>query len=49
METNLDIDSSSHRGLIIVQDQKANGKLRDVFSIFDTTMVCWVYSLESPR
>ena len=40
METNLDMGSSSHRGLIIAQDQKANGKLRDVFSIFDTTMVC---------
>ena len=33
METNLDKGSSSHRGLIIAQDQKANGKLRDVFSI----------------
>ena len=34
METNLDMGSSSHRGLIIAQDQKANGtktqKLRHV-------------------
>ena len=40
MEISPDMGSSSHRGLIIAQDQKANGKFRDIFSFFDTTMVC---------
>ena len=50
MEISLDMGSSGHRGLIIAQDQKANGDNLGMFlSIFDTTMVCWVYSLEPPR
>ena len=44
--------SSSHWGQIIAPGQEANDDnlgIRDCFSIFKTIMLCWVYSLESPR
>ena len=50
-----DMGISSHEGIIIAPGQEANGDYlgcrlsRGVFSIFYKIMVCWVYSLESPR
>ena len=45
-----DMGSSSHWGLIMAPVQEANSdNLGEIFSIFYTTIVCWVYSLESPR
>ena len=45
-----DMGSSSHWGLIMVPGQEVNSdNLRNFFSMFYTIIVCWVYSLESPR
>ena len=44
-----DMGSSSHWGLIMAPAQKANSDNLGNFSIFYTMIVCWVYSLESPR
>ena len=41
--------TSSHWGLIMAPVQEANGDNSGVFSIFYTMIVCYVYSLKSPR
>ena len=43
-----DMGSLSHWGSVMVPSQEANGKFREVFSIFYTIMVWCVYSLELP-
>ena len=44
-----DMGSSSHWGLIMVPDQEENRDNLGIFFISFILIVCWVYSLESPR
>ena len=44
-----DMGSSSHWGLIMEPVQEANSNNLGIFSIFYTVIVCWVFSLKSPR
>ena len=44
-----DMDSSSHRGLILAPDQETNGDNSGLSFPTYIIMVCCVYSLESPR